>query len=712
MAVDIELLLQNKIPCAETGIEIKKTICAICEGPGTSCGINAYVKTDKVIKVEGNPDYPPSHGTLCSKGNLSRQYIYNKDRILTPLKRTGLRGAGEFEPISWEEAYAIIAEKLLQIKTEHGAEAVCFGVGFTKWLRPFAQRLCLSFGSPNFVTESSTCFLATALASTLNYGQWFGGPDVANTKVVLIWSSNFMHTATSAAQPMLMAKKHGVKMVEISPMVTPFTKHADYHLALRPGTDGALALGLAHVIINEDLYDKEFVQNWTHGFAEFKDYVQEFTPAKTEEITGVPAENIITVARLYATAESGTINFSASPTVHHTNGVQNHRAITLLCGLTGNYDRPGGNYFRPESWLHVATAIPTRQEEFIGVERLNDFKVRPIGEAKFPLWTRFIGEAQTLEFAGQIDSGKPYPLKAFIGFGFNQRILPGNDYLVEQLKKLDLIVNADLFMTDTCKLADIVLPVCSSFERSELKFYPGDYVMLTQPVIKPLGESKPDTAIIYELAKRIAPEDKLMAQGYKANLNWILAPAGINLVELKKHPNGLRLQPPPIPPEKYKLNGFNTPSGKMEFTSELLREIGHEALPIYHEPKYSPHATPSIAKDFPLVLGTGSRVPMYNHSRTFRCGWGRALQPEPLLFISPTDAITRCIKNGDAVLIKTPRSQVEAVAEVTERMVHGAVNIYHGWPTIEVNWLIDPDYQDPISGFPGFKSLLCEVVKK
>lgn len=711
--MDTELLLQNKIPCTQTGIEIKKTICGICEGPGASCGINAYVKDGRVIKVEGNPDYPPSHGTLCSKGSASRQYVYNKERLLTPLKRTGPRGSGEFAAITWEEAYETIAQKLLQLKKDFGPESVCFGVGFTKWLRPFAQRLCLSFGSPNFVTESSTCFLATALASTLNYGQWFGVPDMANTQCALIWSSNFMHTSTSSAKAMLAAKKRGVKIVEIGPMVTPFTKHADYHLALRPGTDGALALGFAHVIINEALYDKEFVQNYTHGFDEFKAYVQEFTPEKTAEITGVPAKDIVAAARLYGGAEKAAICFSASPTVHHTNGVQNHRAITLLAGLTGNHDRLGGNFFVPDVWLHVGGAAQTRQEEFVDVKRLNDLPARPIGDAKFPLWTRFIGEAQLLDLPFQIDSGKPYPLKAFVGFGFNKRILPGNDYLIEQMQKLDFIVNAELFMTDTCtQLADIVLPVASSFERSELKVYPGDYYMWTQPAIKPLGEAKSDAEIIFELAKRIAPQDKLMAKGYEACIDWILAPTGTSIAQLKQHPNGLRLTPEPLKPEKYKTKGFNTPSGKMEFTSELLRETGQEPLPKYAEPKYSPVSTPQIAQDYPLVLGTGSRVPMYHHSRTYRLSWDTELQPKPVIFINSQDAAARNIASGDPVTVKTPRNTVDVWAEVTDKIVSGTVNLYHGWPNIEVNWLIEPDYQDPISGFPGFKSLLCEVAKR
>ncbi len=706
-----DLLLKNKIPCKETGIEIKKTICAICEGSNSSCGVNAYVKDDKVIKVEGMPEFPPSQGTLCSKGNAARQYIYNSDRILTPLQRTGPRGSGSFKPISWDDAYEHIAEKLLAIKAETGPESVVFGVGFTKWLRPFAQRLALNFGTPNFATESSTCFYGTAIAARLTYGYW-GGPDIKSSECILIWSKNVFASSTPGAKNLIAARKRGVKIIEVSPLVTHQTRFADYRLALRPGTDGALALGMAHVIISEDLYDKEFVSKWTKGFEEYREYVKQFTPEKTESITGVPAHLVQAASRLFATSTPSCIMTGASPTVHHTNGVQNHRAIIALSGLTGNFDIPGGNYVVPETWLHASTGYTTRQKEFIS-PRPMDSMPPLVGQPKFPIWAEVVREAQSMHLPNQILSGDPYPIKAMVAFGCNQRMWPGSDYFADSLKKLDFFVDIDLFMTDTAKFADIVLPACTSYERSELKFYPGNHVIYTQPAVSPVGESKPDTGIIFELAKRLTPDDQLMQQGYEACLDWILEPSGLKLEELKKYPSGLTAGNLEMPPyRKYQQTGFPTPSGKMEFVSSWLEEVGIESLPFYKEPSLSPVSSPDAAESFPLVLGTGTRLPMFMHSRTFRNSWNRKLHPDPSVMINSSDAAERNIADNDAVILSTPRSSIEVRAKITDSIAPGVANIYHGWPDVEVNELIESDYLDPISGFPGFKSLICQIEKQ
>jgi anaerobic selenocysteine-containing dehydrogenase len=710
MLLDPERLLKNKIPCAATAIEIKKTICAICEGGGTSCGVNAYVKDGRVIKVEGMKEFPQNRGTLCAKGNAGRQYIYNKDRVLTPLKRVGQRGSGDFTPISWQEAYDLIADKLMAIKMESGPESVVFGVGYTKWLRPFAQRLALSFGSPNFATESSTCYFATQMAAKLTYGGW-GAPELKNSQCLLVWSRNLFHSGTPGAKKLLDARRAGLKIIEVSPMITHLTRHADIHLALRPGTDGALALGLAHVIIREGLHDEDFVNDWTVGFDDYKNYVSRFTPEHTASITGVPAPLIEKTANLFASAKSAAIMTSASPTVHHTNGVQNHRAIICLSGLTGNYDAPGGNHAIPESWLHVSTGLPTRQHAFMLPRDLRQMAPR-IGQERFPLWAEMIEEAQAVWLPFQINSQQPYPVRAVIAFGYNHRMWPGTDHLVGSFEKLDFLVDIDLFMTDTAKMADIVLPACSSFERSELRFYPSNHVILTQPAINPLGQSKPDTDIIFELAARIAPDDALMRQGYEACLDWILAPSGLTVAELKQYPGGLTIKNAPMSPHfKYKNEGFATPSGKMEFASARLQAAGHDALPVYREPLASPAANPDTAQQYPLVLGTGTRLPMYIHSRTFRVPWNRDLQPCPTVRLNPVDAAARNIVDGDTVIIQTPRHAIKVRAAVTPAIIAGVVNIYHCWPEIEVNNLIAPDYLDPISGYPGFKSLVCQISK-
>jgi anaerobic selenocysteine-containing dehydrogenase len=706
MPPDMERRLINKIPGEKTGIEVKKTICAICEGASTSCGVNAYVKDGKVIKVEGMKEFPQNRGTLCAKGNAGRQYVYNKDRVLTPLKRVGERGSGAFEPITWQEAYGTIADRLLAIKKQSGPESVVFGVGFTKWLRPFAQRLALSFGSPNFATESSTCYLATQMAAKLTYGDW-GAPDLKNSECLLVWSRNLFHSGTPGAKKLISARQAGLKIIEVNPMTTHLTRYADIRLGLRPGSDGALALGMAHIIIRDGLYDKQFIRDWTLGFDRFKAYTDRFTPERAAQITGVPAQLIEKAAILFASAKAASIMTSASSTVHHTNGVQNHRAIICLCGLTGNYDAPGGNHIVPETWLHVSAGIPVRQHEFMLPRDLKQMPPR-VGQDKFPLWADLTDQAQSIHLPFQIHSGQPYPIRAIVAFGYNHRMWPGSDHFVKSLEKLDLFVDIDLFMTDTAKMADIVLPACTSYERSELRFYPGKHVIYTQPVIAPLGEAKPDTDIIFELAKRIAPDDALMLQGYEACLDWILAPSGLSVEKLKQYPAGLTVPDGSTSLyHKYQQEGFATPSGKMEFASTRLEAAGHDALPIYQEPLDSPTA----ALQYPLVLGTGTRLPMYMHGRTFRNAWNRRLHPCPTVLINCADATARNITDGDDILLETPRHSVKAKAAITQTICAGAVNIYHGWWEIEINHLIKPDYVDPISGFPGFKSLSCDIKK-
>jgi len=259
-------LTQGKVPGADTGIEVRKTICSICD-PLSHCGIDAYIKDGAVVKVEGTRENPHSEGTLCSKGNASRQFIYHKDRIRTPLVRKGDRDSGHFVPISWKEALDLAASRFLKIKEESGPESVVFYAGYPKWMRPFLKRLAHSFGSPNYCTESSTCFRASWMACALTYGG-MGPGDVARSKCLLVWSTNPFYSNTTLVRGILDARERGLKIIEVGPLITPFTAHADIHLRIRPGTSGALALSMANVIIEEGLYDHEFIQNHSFGFEE------------------------------------------------------------------------------------------------------------------------------------------------------------------------------------------------------------------------------------------------------------------------------------------------------------------------------------------------------------------------------------------------------------------------------------------------------------
>ncbi|MBW2028669.1 MAG: molybdopterin-dependent oxidoreductase [Deltaproteobacteria bacterium] len=698
---------QPKVPSRGSGVEVRKTICSICM---SRCGIDAYVKDGLIIKIEGTRENPHSKGTLCSKGAAGRQYVYHKDRIRTPLLRKGDRRSERFEPIEWERALDLIANRLSQIKSESGAESVVFYAGYPKWMRPFLKRLALTFGSPNYCTESSTCSRAAAMAAALNYGA-MGIPDIEKTRCLLVWSKNPFYSNTSDVRKLLDARERGMKIIEVGPLITPMTAHADIHLRIRPGTSGALALGMARVIIEEELFDLDFVENWSIGFEEYRSYVEAFTLQETERITGVPEELIIRAARLYATTKPAALMTGASPTVHHTNGVQNHRAITALVGLTGNFDQEGGNYVLPPAATGVSNGMVTRQGEFEQPRPWEEMPPR-IGEDRYPVWCRMVGEAQSIHLPFQIRSREPYPIRALLGFGMNYRMWPGSDFMRESLEMLDFFVAVDLFMTDTAKMADLVLPACTSFERSELKIYPERHVIWTTPAIEPLGESRSDADIIFEIAGRLVPDDHIMQEGYESCVDWILGPTNLTLDQLKRHPSGYQVQNVQMPPyKKYEKKGFRTPSGKMEFTSLILQDAGLDPLPRYEEPKLSSYGTPQVSRDFPLILTTGARLPMFIHSRTFRLPWSRELRPDPMVDINPFDAQDRDISQGDWVDLCTRRGSIRIKANLTEIVMPGVVNMYHGYPEADVNQLIEPDYLDPISAYPGFKSLLCEVRK-
>jgi len=296
--MDTSMLVKAKIPSDQTGISIRKSICTICD-PHTQCGLDVFVKDSKVVKVEGSDAHPYNRGTLCAKGSATRQYIYHKDRIQTPLKRVGPRGSSQFEAISWDEALDTIAEKCLEIKKDYGPESVVFFSGFTKYFRPYLRRLTHSFGSPNYTTESSTCHQATVMAQTLVYGAP-GVPDMKNTDCLLVWSANPFHTNLGNGKNILNNIERGMKMIVVDPRNTPTTARAHLHLQLRPGTDGALALSMAHVIIEENLYDQEIIANYSYGFTEYAAYVKDFTPERGEALTGVPAAKIRQAARMFA----------------------------------------------------------------------------------------------------------------------------------------------------------------------------------------------------------------------------------------------------------------------------------------------------------------------------------------------------------------------------------------------------------------------------
>lgn len=702
-----ERLLHAKIPCEQTGIEVRKSLCAICTG--IHCGIDAYVKDGKLVKVEGSEDYPVNFGKLCVKGASTRGYVYREDRLKTPMKRIGARGEGKFQPITWEEAYRTIGERLNAIKRLDGPEAVAWVTGFTKWHRPWMHRLVHSFGSLNYATESSACYRSMVMAWQTVTGREYGC-DLENSGLFVGWGCNAFHNAYPFGEALRQFHDAGGKIIIIDPRVTDTVNQlADLHLQLRPGTDGALALGLANYIICQGWADDAYIKAYIHGFEQFAAYAERFTLEETQRITGVPQELIRQAAEMYVTSGPVSTYQPASALSHHQNGYNNVRAVIALQAITGNLDREGGDLPVHETYLYTDCGFDMKAGEFVQSQRPAACKGR-IGAGRFPVWDALADEFQSMDLARQITEGTPYPVKAMVAIGVNHRMFPQPHQQLEAYDKLDFIVAADLFETELCRHADIVLPCCTSLERSELKGYEGGFLTCTTPVIEPLYQSKHDAQILCELARYLDVDDSLLNAGYDATLRYLIHGTGLTLEELRQAPAPLEVpNQRPYTPGYYLEHGFETKTGKIELYSELIAGMDRpdlKPLPVY-EDGFGEEKDPR----YPFTLATGARLAHAVHSRFHGVAWARSLRPDPMVDIHPQDAQLLGVQEGDWVELFTPHGQVRVRTHLTAGQLRGDVDLYHGYAEADVNELIGRQYLDRYTGFPGYRQIRCGIRK-
>jgi len=673
---------------------VKNGICYMCTH---ICPSIVHVSDGRVTKIDW-PDNQPA--AQCPRFKAQLDFIYHPDRLLHPLKRTGERGSDSFTQISWDEALDTVAQNLQKVKGKYGPEAVAFWIAYTKEPRPFFRRLTHAFGSPNYCTESSSCASSAVMASYVTYGTRKISPPNMQTppKCAIIWGASISNSQITLWPKFVKSKQEGLKLIVVDPRRTKMASMADIHLQLRPGTDGALALGMINTIINENLYDKEFTREWTTGFDDLKKLVKEYTPENVEQITCVPASKIREAAILFANQKPAEIVMSANSTTHHTNGLQNHRAIIIMQAITGNVEVPYSNG-------HNA---PFTND--ISLQQTTGDMPPGVGSLRFPLWAKLMREMQSNALADQIDSGEPYPIKALFSAGLNVQFFPNSNRFIESLKTLDFIAVTDYFQTPGTRLADIILPIASWLEREILQGLRTGHISLIEPAIAPIGECWSEWKIYSQLAKRLGFGEQFWDGDFSRCINYMLEPSGITYEELKKHPDGISLSQFSTAGGNAKKRGFPTPSGKVEIASSILAEHGLEPMPKYEEPTESPLSDPDLARSFPLVLTSGARVLAYTHSQFRSIERLRRLAPEPLIDINPVDADSRSIKHGDMVIISSPRGSIKMKANVTEAILSGVVSVPHHWPgEANANILTDDNNLDPISGFPPFKSQLCQV---
>lgn len=681
-------------------MEMIKTDCALCVN---CCGINAYLDEGKLVKIEGTPEHPVNLGKLCPKGEHLIEFVYSKDRVKYPLRREN----GSWKRISWDEALDAIAAKLTEIKQKYGARALAVYTGSVGVehleVSFFAQRFRGAYGTPNFITVDSGCWRARILARLLTFGT-FPSEDInEDTKCILLWGHNPDESRFPVARQIRDAQKRGAKLIVIDPRRIPLAKEG-IHLQLRPGTDVALALGMMHVMIFEEIYDKDFIGQWTHGFDNLKEHVRDYPPEKVEEITWVPAQEIRRCSRIFASKKPGVIVQGVCSLDRQRNNMQNSRALSILQTLTGSIDVPGG-------W------VSTNAIKFTDLRILVDED--PIGAEEYPLfykvWGMVTPYGHAMVFPDRVLSEKPYPIKALIVAGGNPAVtIPDSKRYQKALEKLELVVVMDVVMSETAKLADIVLPACTFLEQSGIGCFPSvamhglPYIMLRKKVIEPIGESKPDWVIWSDLGRKMGYENYFPWKTEEEMIDMVLEPSGVSYKDLQDKPEGFFYTQKNY--HRYKKKGFRTPSGKIEIYSDTFEKAGFDPLPVHHEPSQSP-VDSEIAEEYPLILITGARDLRYIHAQLRHIPELRKIGPEAFMEIHPETAAEYGIQDGEMVNVRTRKGKIKIRARITEDIAPRVVSIPHGWADANVNLLTDIDLRDPIAGYPEDKGILCKVTK-
>lgn len=675
------------------------TDCTICYH---SCGMNVLVEDGRITKVEGLKDHPLNKGQLCPKGERAIELVYHPDRLQHPLKKVN----GQWKRVTWDEALTEIGEKLRRLKEEYGPEVLSIfsgSIGVENLeMMELAQRFKGAFGSPNFISVEGICYRMRIRARQMTFGKY--PVEEKDTKLYVLWG----HNPEQSDFPLHLAIQEnlakGSKLVVIDPKKISLAKRADMYLPIRPGTDGALALALMHVIIKENLYDRAFIERWTHGFDKLVPHIEPYTPEWAEKITWIPASDIQKLARLYATAESASI-FQGTNTQDQTaNGTQNSRAFSILQTIIGNINNPGGWVISPRLSL-TGLGLPT--------ERI------PIGADDYPLFYEIWGRKSPYGQVVCFPDSVPSVIRALIVTGGNPAVsLPDSNAFREAMKRLDLMVVLDLFMTETAELAHYVLPGCTHLEKNGLAYsynvcHGMPYLMVRKKAIDPLHESRSEFSFWKGLAVQMGYGELFPWETDEEVVELELKPTRLNYKELKDEKvAGAYYMEKKYGMEGYEVKGFSTPSKKIEIYSETFEKAGFDPLPTYREPDQSPLGDPQFFQRYPLILTTGARNLYFTHSQHRNIPSLMEKSPEPYAEMHPRTAERFGIKNGDPVIVESDRGRIKVKALVTEDMSEGVVSIPHGWPgEANVNLLTDVHCREPIMGYPQMKSQLCSIRK-
>ncbi|GCF07513.1 molybdopterin-containing oxidoreductase family protein [Dictyobacter arantiisoli] len=650
----------------------------------TQCGMKVEVEDNRLLSLKGDQENPDSRGFLCIRGQASQEIFENPKRLLRPLRRVGARGEDKWEACSWDEAYTMMVDAIQQTQPERVGLWRGHGIGTTG---PINGTLLNRFGMLGGFQQWVTAIVCWAMGG---YGLGLTGLLKTNTKedmaahaqTIVLWG------ATLASQPdlaphLIKARKRGAYVIQIDTRRTETSRHADEVILLPPGSDAALALALAHVIVQEGLHDQAFIDQHTLGFAAFATHLEQYTPEWASTITGIEPERIHDLARRYATQRPATIVLGGSSMFKHQHGWEPSRTISCLPALTGQVGIAGGGMGQrhggsPES---IGFASP-----------LTDVSSMLPDELAIPSHMTSITEALT---AGQLD--------VLFSFGSNMlSTFADTNKLARGLDQVKLVVSYDLFMNETARrFADLVLPATAWLESIGLK-QTGSHIYLMEQALKPAGECRSLISILRELAQRLKIANFFPWQDEEDYINAFLSKqttaSGAPLtVEILRQHGGYR-EKNGLSHIAYQEHSYATPSHKIEFWSERAREAGLSPLPSYTAPE---------REEYPLRFCQGRTLTAFHAF----FDEGQALptlakaNPGPQLWIHPQDAERRTIANGAPITISNQRGQFEATAHVTDDILPGVVWMRDGW--IGVNSvtsgapIVSLSANDIVPGIPG-----------
>jgi anaerobic selenocysteine-containing dehydrogenase len=695
-----------------------RTICPFNPCP-SSDGIVAHVENGRITGIEGDEDHVWSRGYACSKPRHEFQVLDHPRRFKKPLLRTGTG----FKELSWEEAINVAADRLGEVRNRYGPLSICSllpGLPISLFTR--------TLGSPNEMTNADLCQGTAEVADPLTYGEvltiYRSSEDFRNSKCILLVGTNMPHSCGGQWQDVLHAKKNGASLIVVDPRCCEAAKEADQYLQIRPGTDGALALAMLHVVIGEGLYDKDFVDTYCLGFDRLRDHVKQFTPEWAAKITSLSTEEIARAARTYAT--SGPASYRGNIGLcQHSNSTQAARAFAALIAITGNIDVPGGNRL-PEK---PPAAFAVQEEALENARVSREIELQTLGVNRYPLWSGPDSVMRRPHNPTVIDAmitGAPYPVKAWVIENANPVLtFASADKVIEAMKRLEFTLVLAYTPSPTSDLADMILPIAHPFEQNGIRFSSyGNWLSAAPKIVEPPEGCREDMYILYDIAeamvkKGYVEENLIPWKNYDELMEASFAGTGMSYRDLCE--KGSLIREPEY--RKYEKNGFRTPSGKVELYSKRLEQHGYEPLPVYRECEESSVLLTRLSERYPLSLTT-RRSSEYALSRSADYEWVREITPFPELQIHPSAARARGIENGGQVAIETPMGSIRHVAVLTEDIHPDVVNGVFGWwlPEKEnaengylatnVNSVMsyDPPH-DPEIGINRIQGVMCQVRK-